>query len=65
MALMLSRKIGLRRQIGYVPLRTSRESYLRFCKAAGTLIVPPWILAHYWVSLCKTEFTGTILSMIG
>ena len=38
---------------------------LRFCKAAGTLIVPPGKLAHYWVSLCKTEFTGTILSMIG
>ena len=39
--------------------------YLRFCKAAGTLIVPPWKLAHYWVSLCKAKFTGTISSRIG
>ena len=38
------------------PCVTSRESYLRFCKAAGTLIVPPWKSAQYWLSLCKTEF---------
>ena len=28
-------------------------NHLRFCKAAGTLIVPLWKSADYWVSLCK------------
>ena len=28
-------------------------NHLRICGAAETLIVPLWISAHYWISLCE------------
>ena len=28
-------------------------NHLRICEAARTLIVPLWISAQYWISLCK------------
>lgn len=33
-------------------------NHLSICEAAGTLIVPLWISAHYWISLCKDRVHG-------
>lgn len=36
-----------------VYLTVTDINHLRICGAAETLIVPLWISAHYWISLCE------------